>query len=400
MTAGDSALPPLRWSDVVIPSIPSIAGVVFLLSSVLFFRIQGQLVPLVIDLMAVAHIFGFFVCSFFSILILLGVVPLFPNSRSHRRIIRTRESRYSLVRECARLFVTEKKWNFQEPWNPRMAYAGLFIMTSGSFGNQVIAFVNARFFALTIHVQRIICFSGWMSFATGERFVTSDGVEISIAMDRFHTQYPEASLLASNFFWAPEVCDDWSWKEVLDGAAHILRRPFPPLVLGEHELVLVLRGGVEMWTPGRLCKGYMQAPCQYFLDIMKNFSKTIVVGGDSYPCKDLVVKAGAREVSWNEFEATRYMLYARNVAFSRTSRAHATIALSPFWRRFWLFDTESEKQAQKWWWRGFKPWEYGDVQDCVASEEYRMIGNPWIPNATQKQLVMNGTCEFKVLRGE
>jgi hypothetical protein len=175
-----------------------------------------------------------------------------------------------------------------------------------------------------------------------------------------------------------------------------MRKPFPPLNVSEQELVIVLRGGPVVWAPIGYSMSYMQPPCKLFLDLMKNFSSTLVIGGDGSPCVNMTINAGARWMPWNETEGTRYMMYARNVAFSRTSRAHAVIALAPFLRRFWMFDIESEKR-EPWWWRGFKPYEFAEGYDCAVSPEHRRIGLPWIPTEPQMQLVRNGTCEIRAI---
>jgi hypothetical protein len=334
------------------------------------------------------------VCSIFGFWIVWSIVHVFPGSRVSRPGIGIPYEKYSLTRECALSFVSSLSWEFRPSWNPSVAYDGVFVTKYGSLGNQVITFVNARYFAAATVIPRIFCHSEWLGFPDGEYFKTQDGVEIFVARDEFHTPYPRSLLLSGSFFFSPAVCEDWSWKDVLDGVTDFLRKSFPPLNLSEHELVIVLRGGIEMWiAKGRsLC--YMQAPCRFFLDIMTNFSSTLVIGGDGSPCMNMTIEAGGRWIPWNETEGTRYMLYARNVAFSRTSRSHAMIALAPFWRRFWLFDVESERKKE-WWWRGFKPYEFGEGYDCVASSEYRRIGSPWVPTEEQIQQVRNGSCEFR-----
>jgi hypothetical protein len=317
-----------------------------------------------------------------------------PSTRMNELRRAVPHAKYALTRECALSYVTSSIWGFRPSWSSRVVYEGVFVMSFGSFGNQVISFVNARYFASVCAISRIFCHSGWLSFQAGESFQAPDGVEISIARDRSHLPYPEPLVVSGVFFYSPPICEDWSWKDVLDGVAGFMRKPFPPLVLGEHELVIVLRGGREMWVRNREPMHYMQAPCKFFLDVMLNFSSTLVIGGDGSPCKDMAIKAGGQWIPWHPIEGTRYMLYARNIAFARTSRSHAAIALAPFRRRFWLFDVESEKRKE-WWWRGFKPYEFGEGYDCVASSEYRRIGSPWIPTEEQIQLVRNGGCEFR-----
>jgi hypothetical protein len=278
----------------------------------------------------------------------------------------------------------------------------VFLIPYGEFGNRVISFVNARYFAAATGISRIFCDPKWaglemLPFPIGASFRARDGVEISIARDRFHTPYPESLILSSNFYFSPSVCEDWSWRDVRDGMSDFLLRQFKPMAFSERELVIVLRGGTGMWGPGKFCPAYMQAPCQFFLDIMKNSSQTWVFGGDGSPCKDIAVEAGGRWIPWDPIEGTRYMLYARNVAWARTSRSHAVIALTPVFQRFWMFDIETEKH-EPFWWRGFKPYEFGEGYDCVASSEYRRIGSPWIPTEQQIQQVRNGSCEFKAIR--
>jgi hypothetical protein len=168
--------------------------------------------------------------------------------------------------------------------------------------------------------------------------------------------------------------------------------------LSEKQIVLVLRGGIEMWIAKRGSSAYMQAPCGYFLAVMKNFSDAIVVGGDGSPCQSLVVNAGGRWIPWDPIEGTRYMIWARNAIFARTSRSHAIIALAPFLRRFWLFDIESEIADNPVWWRGFKPYEFAEGYDCVASQEYRQMATPWVPTAEQVTLVLDWNCTFRRMR--
>jgi hypothetical protein len=280
--------------------------------------------------------------------------------------------------------------------SPTRNILALSLKPFGSFGNQIISFVHARFLAKVLKIRLIVCPPGFFEFQNSAHYVLSDDLEIVIAGPKFSIPFPPWSVLRDSFFWAPPVCEDWSWKDVLsDGAAEILRQSFPPLNLNENQVVLVLRGGAEMWTTQRASGPYSQAPCGYFLDVMRNFSEAIVVGGDGSPCRELALNAGGRWVPWDQIEGTRYMLWAKNVIFARTSRSHGMIALAPFLRRFWMFDIESEMEANPTWWRGFKPYEFGEGYDCVASRQYRSALTPWIPTEKQKEIVRYGKCTFK-----
>jgi hypothetical protein len=194
------------------------------------------------------------------------------------------------------------------------------------------------------------------------------------------------------------VCEDWSWKDAVSGALDILRKPFPPLTVDEKTLVIVLRGGSSVWSDMGGHPGYMQAPCRFFLDIMKNFSSTIVIGGDGSPCRDLTIQAGGKGIPWHPVEGTRYMFSAQNVAFTRTSRAHAVIALSPVLKRFWLFDVENEKTTMPEWWCGFKPAEFAEGYNCMPSEQYRKALMPWFPTTEQLRLIVEANCTFGPIR--
>jgi hypothetical protein len=289
----------------------------------------------------------------------------------------------------------------QSPWGFGFRhYAGLFVLEGGGYGNLVCSIVHVRYCAAVLSLAQLFFYTGWLNCSVGERFTTYDGYEILIAKNEYATPYPRSLILASDFFYAAPVCEDWNWRDVLPGASHILLKQFSRMNFSEYDLVIVLRGGQHMWEPMKACLNYMQAPCHYFLDIMQNFSTTFVIGGDGSPCRKIIVQAGARSIPWDPVEGTRYMLYARNVAFARTSRAHAVIALSPIRQRFWLFDLESEKAREGYWWRGFRPHEFGEGYNCVASAEYRRQGLPWIPTPEQKQLLLNGTCRFEAITAD
>jgi hypothetical protein len=272
----------------------------------------------------------------------------------------------------------------------------LFLEPWASFGNHIIAFVHARYVAKILKVFYIACHPDFGSFGRPARVFLADGVEVVITSPDFEIPFAPFSVLRGTFFWAPAPCPDWSWKDVLrDGADEFLRTPFRPLNLTDRQIVLVLRGGSEMWTDPHHSGVYSQAPCAFFLEVMRNFSEAIVVGGDGSPCREPAVAAGAQSVQWDPIEGTRYMIWAKNVMFARTSRSHAVIALAPFLSRFWLFDTESEMKVNPRWWRGFKPYEFAEGYDCKASNQYITALTPWVPTPEQIDIVRHGNCTFE-----
>jgi hypothetical protein len=304
-------------------------------------------------------------------------------------------NRYVLERVCTQRFINGSGWGFTVPFPPPEPVAALYIKVFGSFGNHVICYVNAWYFAAIFGILQMFCEAGWAGFALGERFLTRDGIDLQIVSDQFHAPFPVSQLLVSEFFHSPPVCDDWSWKDALSGALDIFRKPFPPLSVDENTLIIVLRGGWAVWRPDGNSRMYMQAPCQYFLSLMRNHSRTIVIGGEGSPCVRLTIRAGGQWMPWDQVDGTRHMLYARYVAFTRTSRAHAIIALSPALKRFWMFDVENEKTILPVWWRGFKPNEFADGYDCVPSEQYRKALIPWFPTKEQLRIMVEGNCMFK-----
>jgi hypothetical protein len=294
---------------------------------------------------------------------------------------------YIPQRPCARSFME----TFFQGAHP----LALCLEVFGSYGNQIISFIHAIFCTKIANIAEIFCCCGWAHLPPGEHFVTPDGISITTISKTRNVPYPRKYVLFDSFFFASDPCPDFSWKHAITGITHHLRKPFPPLNLDPELLVIVLRGGIDMWIWKDWSRTYTQPPCNFFLNVMKNFSKTLVVGGDHSACLDKIIKAGATSIPWNDIQATRYMLYARNVVWSRTSRAHGGIALAAYPQRFWMFDTEWDKQQNAIWWIGFQPEEFGEAHECVPSETYREELTPWLASEKQIQLIMEGNCPFR-----
>jgi hypothetical protein len=294
---------------------------------------------------------------------------------------------YLPQRPCAQSFV-ESFFHGAHP-------VAFCLQVYGSYGNQIISFIHAIFCAKIANIAEIFCCCGWGNLPPGEHFKTPDGISITTVKLPTDIPYPKESILFDNFFFAPEPCPDFSWKHAIAGISQHIRKPFPPLDLDPELLVIMLRGGAAMWTLQHSAENYTQPPCDFYLNVLQNFSKVVVVGGDHSPCLTKIIKAGAIPIPWNDVHAARYMYYARNVVWGKTSRAHGGIALAAYPQRVWMFDTEWDKLQNPLWWRGFRPEEFGEIYECVPSDEYRKALTPWLATEEQIQIVIEGNCTFR-----
>jgi hypothetical protein len=193
-------------------------------------------------------------------------------------------------------------------------------------------------------------------------------------------------------FWCPE----FTWRYLADSVRPNILQILPAANPDPNTLYMYARGGPRVWEyGGDIHPSYGQPPCDYYLQVMRNFSKSVVIGDKMNPCVNITIAAGA---AWEPFDDTgnlALMIQAKRIVLARSSRSHAILALSPIWKQFWMFDVEQTRWAEGSWWRGFTPLEFGDGQNCVANERYREAIGDWHALRYQVEFVLNSTCTFQ-----
>jgi hypothetical protein len=157
---------------------------------------------------------------------------------------------------------------------------------------------------------------------------------------------------------------------------------------------LYTRGGPSVWG-NDIHSGYGQPPCDYYLEVMRNFRKVRVIGDFMNPCVNVTLQAGAVSEEYDDRKNLAVTVHAKYIVLASSSRSHAVIALSRVWKRFWMFDQAFESQREYTWWKGHTPLEFGDGQNCVATEQYKQAMFSWNATPLQIALMLNSTCVFE-----
>jgi hypothetical protein len=155
---------------------------------------------------------------------------------------------------------------------------------------------------------------------------------------------------------------------------------FPrPSYLRSHSLVVHLRGGDIMSHPHR---SYGQPPCQYYMDVIRQYRDTILLTDGGNPCELVVRAAGALRPPADVIDNFACMVYAHHLVLSWSTFGHAAMYVSPLRKRFWTF-------------RNRQFGIFGSYQNCVPTANYMEIVTNWTASANQKHLMQTGSCRFE-----
>jgi hypothetical protein len=225
-------------------------------------------------------------------------------------------------------------------------------------------------------------------------FLTTHGILINVVSNDTEIPYPRDQWINGEFIFPDFWCPEFMVRPFIESVRHGLMPVFPQVTVDPEALYLYMRGGPTGWGTD-VHRSYGQPPCNYYLQVMPKFKKVRVIGDFMNPCVNISIQAGA---IWEEYDDRRnfaLMIQAKYIVLATSSRSHAVMALSPVWKRFWIFDQAFERQREYTWWKGYTPLEFGDGENCVASENFRQNTVSWFASKEQINFILNSTCEFR-----
>jgi hypothetical protein len=225
-------------------------------------------------------------------------------------------------------------------------------------------------------------------------FASTQGILIRVVFNSSDIPYPRKQWIDGEFIFPCCWCPQFMVRPFIESVRHGLLPVFPKVTVDSEALYLYMRGGPTGWGTN-VHQSYGQPPCDYYLQVMRKFKKVHVIGDFMNPCVNISIRAGA---IWEEYDDQKnfaLLIMAKYVVLASSSRSHAILELSPVWKRFWMFDQAFERRREYTWWKGYTPLEFGDGENCVASEEFRHNTVSWYATKTQIDFIVNSTCTFR-----
>jgi hypothetical protein len=268
------------------------------------------------------------------------------------------------------------------------------VVISGGFGNHFIQIITALAFSLVMKITVIYVMRRFLWIGSNN-LTTVHGVHV-VPVKYFHSLQVPRERLVRMGWWAIDIwCADFSYSYLTTEIRESLLRLLPPVKTDPEMIFLYLRGG-DIWNNKFIVhRKYAQPPCRFYLDPMHNFTKAYVIGGTFNPCTDLLIKAGPQSEPYRGTWAMSRMVYSRHIVLAASSRSHAVLALSPFPKRFWVFDQQTEWTRLPMWWRGYSPLQFGEGLNCVPSDQFRAAVFIWRASFGQIQFILNSSCRWE-----
>jgi hypothetical protein len=301
---------------------------------------------------------------------------------------------YSLSRPCALSFVHDlcDQGNRNDTIDLIAAHA----TTYGAFGNNFIQLLIVLQFCILVGLREIFVDAGFCWLTIGMTFQTRQRISITAVNDSSEIPYERDRWIDGQWFFPCCWCPDFTWRYLADSIRDGLWQVLPRVTVEPETLYLYTRGGPLVWEyEGDVHPSYGQPPCDYYLQVMKQFEKVRVIGDFMNPCVNATIQAGAFWELYDDKRNFAMMVGAKYLVLAKSSRSHVILAMSRVWKRFWMFDQELEKATEGAWWRGYSPLEFGDGENCVPSDEYRSAITNWKAAPWQVEFVLNSTCTFE-----
>jgi hypothetical protein len=305
---------------------------------------------------------------------------------------------YSLSRPCARSFAEGVLKVDRKKVTDRIECVR--VPAFGQYGNHIIQIVASLAFCLIMNLKYIYGHSGFL-WLYPHNFTTVHGIHVSAVLNSTDIPIPPRRQVGLFWYFPSFRCPDFSYTYLLMDVREHLLRVLPPVTVDPDMAYLYLRGGNAPWDKKiGVDPLYAQPPCSFYLDVMHNFTKSRVLGGDLHPCREILINEGAQ---WEPFDDRRdmsLMVYSRYVALAFSSRSHAALALSPHPKQFWVFDQVAERLREPLWWSGYSPLQFGHGMHCVPSMQHRDATYPWKASPEQIGLILKSKCHWEPMRSE
>jgi hypothetical protein len=299
---------------------------------------------------------------------------------------------YSLSRPCIQRLV-----GFQcrkDGHNDTSGVVAIHVTTYCGFGNNWCQLLVALQFCLVTNITEIYVDESFCWLPANYSFHTPQHILIAVTANGA-VPHPRHRWLNELWMWPDGWCDDFTWRYLAESVRWGVLQCLPSVRTDASALYLYMRGGDSTWGyPIGAHVNYAQPPCDFYLQVMRNFSRSKVLGDFTHPCTSVLIGAGAELERYNERRNVALMVNAKYIALAMSSRSHAVLALSPVWKRFWMFDEDWEAAREPAWWRGYTPLEFGDGWDCIATMEFRTNLNRWDASPSQVEWIRNSSCRF------
>jgi hypothetical protein len=260
-------------------------------------------------------------------------------------------------------------------------------------------FVHAFFFALVTNVNTIYCSHNLCWLPPNLTFVTRENIKLIVLSPTSQIPLPRQLWLGQVWQFARDWCADFTWSYAMDSLRVFLLHGIPFVPTDPDALYLYMRGGATIWKSSlSLNRNYAQPPCRFYTDAMRGFKVVLVIGDKWNPCIEVAIRAGAYWHPYKDRNDMGRMVYSHAIALAHSSRSHAILALSPFKKRFWLYDQAKSRRQEPFWWHGFVPTDFGNGTNCVPSDEVKDAFLIWNASKSQKALIKTASCFWEPIQ--
>jgi hypothetical protein len=199
--------------------------------------------------------------------------------------------------------------------------------------------------------------------------------------------------------WTVPLCPGWNMSEIADTFRDEWLATIPRKEIPDDTVVLSIRGSDVFPIDEHLSPtNYWQPPCDFYTKIQRRFNKSIVVSTDfRNPCVKVAQRNGAKFVHESGIDDFATLVYAKNLALSRSSFTKAAMYMSPFHKNFYVFEGDPESINDRYFGFMERFLEHGSHWNCRASKAYQRLIIPdgwgnWTANATQRELLLTDRC--------
>jgi hypothetical protein len=329
-----------------------------------------------------------------AVWIYASTFELVPHIRSTAELSVYYPLNLSLSRPCVRDFIDGCHISLQEAPKYKGVTFGTFSRHDIHTGNAIVMLMAAVLFCKIVGIKHI---DGAPLAGVFHTFTTTDGITVwangtfPLKSDVF-----SGSIFAS---WGIPICADWNMTSVSETFRKQFIATLPRKEIPDDTVVLHMRGGemMSLGSPGN----YWQPPCSFYTNIQKQYSHTILLSQDTLnPCVEIAIKQGAVWQRGDFMDAFTTMVWAKNLAISRSSFCKASLYMSAVRKNFYVFEGDSNSINGRWNTFTGRFLDHGDHWDCLASNEYHQMIVPddvgiWNANATQKEFLTRDVCTLK-----